>query len=524
MGKPFDNQSIRKLAVCVLLAAFVLSPFTSIAASGDDLPKDLDRTIHETTSVTEMPLQGERAVVGSYVLSLEDCIKMALARNRRLIAAGYDIEAAKNQLMESKATFWPVMEYKYRAAPVPNDASDALNKFFEGELTFFNSIHLGIGFPMASFGQLKEAQHLAAGGVEAAKLKEEGLRYETAFQVKKIYNGILLAKETIRILDDAIIKLRDKIAEEDAKEDKTMDPYDILQMKVFLGELEKRMDEAHHNLKLAYEGLKVTLDLESSADVEIKEDHLAPRIHDLEAEEKFVKAATEEHPDTKLVSVGVDIKRRQYRLEKLKLLPRGGLGFFLDVGRTSNEVAGVKTTDDFNNPFNYSRAGIGFEFSGNIDFHGSAARIRKAKAEYMKATYEALIAKRGLGLKVKEAYSNVKRMREDLGRAKHMESMAQQMVFLSKMNIDSGIGDDQKYADALKLLLVSRGQFFRSVFDFNMALAELEKQVGAERYSQLSSESGETLDDLLEQRSDSQQKFYDQDHVDMEGIHNEENP
>lgn len=508
-------------ASACLFLAHIMMPATSFAESGDDLPKALDRAVSETTiDKAEIPAA---ANTGSYVLSLDDCTRMALERNRRLIAAGYDIEAAEGQLQEANAAYWPVFEYKYRMAPVPNDVSDAFNKFFEGELTFFNSIHFGMGVPLNSFGQLTEVKKLAKGGVEAAKIKEEGLRYDTIFQVKKIYFGILMAKQTINLLEEASSQMTSKIEREEEKEEKEMDPYDLLQLRSFRAELEKRLAEANHNLSLAYEGLKIQLDIDRQAAVEIKDSTLSPLLQELQSEEKFIEAAADAQPDSKLINIGVETKRRQYRLEKLKLMPKAGFGFFADVGRTSGYVKGVQMTDDFNNPFNYSRAGVGLEFSGTLDFHGAFARIRKAKAEYMKASYEGAIAKRGIGLKVKEAYSNVKRMKADLARAKEMESLAQQMVFLSKMNIDSGIGDNQKYADALKYLLLARGQHYKSIFDFNLALAELEKQVGIEKYGQLSSTSAKGEEDFLQGERPSDIKYYQTNSVDMEGIHNEDN-
>lgn len=467
-------------------------------------------------------MPGSEKAVGSRVLALNDCIKFALERNQKLIAAGYDVDAAQGQLTEAKAQFWPVVEYKYRMAPVPKNVDNAFNEFFEGNVTFFNSIHVGIGAPITTFGQLQQVKRMAEGGVAAARIKKVGAEYDVIFDVKKIYYGVLLANETINLLGDAIEKMDNRIDSEEKKVDKEMDPYDLLQLKVFKAELERRLAETRQNLELAYSALKVQLDLDPEEGIRLDTNQLRPLLHVLDGKKEYQDVASAHQPNSKLLDIGVEVKRRQYLLEKYKLLPRAGVGFFVDVGRSVGYISGLQLTDDFNDPFNYTRAGFGLEVSGNLDFHSSYAKIRKARAEYFKASYERQIARRGLGVEVENAHLTAKRMQDDVTRAKKVESMAHQMLFLSKMNLDMGIGDNQKYADALKLLLVNRGQYFKTVYDYNMALAELERKVGSEQYKDLITIPSISESEMFNTGDVDVQ--FEEDAVDMEGYENEDKP
>lgn len=429
---------------------------------------------------------------GALTLSLDDCIDHALARNMKLKAADEDLEAARGQLTEAKAAFWPVMEYKYRMAPVPTDVDDAWSKFWAGDVTFFNSIHVGIGVPVLTFGQLHMAKQLAKGGVQAARIRHRQAESDVVFQVKQLYYGIQLAQETIKLLNEAVQKLQSKIEsneeefedEDDELEDVNdrMDPYDVLKLRAFKAELERRLDEARQNMSLAYDALRFQLDLEPGIDVELDSHNLNPKQAALDNEEKFVDGGMQHQPEVNLLDIGVETKKRQYKLEKYKLLPRAGFGFFVDVGRSAGEIRGLQLTDDYNDPFNFTRAGLGLELKGTIDFHGAYGRIKKARAEYHKAVYERMIARRALTTDIRKAYLEAKRAKENVARTKKEWSLANQMMFLSKVNLDIGLGDNDKYAEALKYMLVSRGSYFKAVFDYNMALAELEKRVGRERY------------------------------------------
>ena len=459
-------------------------------------------------SLTRSDLRDENGVL---LLSLDDCIEIATERGILIRAADMDVDIAKAQLGEASAEFWPVVEYKYRMAPVPTDASDAFNAFFDGQLTMFNSIHVGIGYPLFTFGQLETARKMAKGGVQAAKFNRVKARQDTIYEVTKIYYGIKLAKEMIRLLEEVVEKLSSKIAADEQRDDPQMDPYDLVKLKSFNLELERRLQEAKNNMALAYEGLRLQLDIEPNAEIRLKEGTLSPIYIDLGKQRQYIDAALGAEPDLQRLDIGVNTKRLQYRLEKFKLLPKLGMGFFIDAGRTVHDVSGVQATDDFNNPFNYTRAGLGLELRGNLDFHGASQRIKKAKAEYYKATYNRTIARRAKNLEMRKIYLETRRARDNVLRAKKEQSMANQMMFLSRLNIDTGIGDQSRYTESLKAMLVSRGRYFKAVFDYNVLVASLEQRIGAENQSAISpSISEDAFSEAVDMRNDSGQQFQEE--------------
>jgi len=439
----------------------------------------------EEVGISEMDIKRSEPVSSLY-LSLKDCIEIALERGVLIKVADMDIDIARAQLGEASAEFWPVVEYKYRMAPVPTDASDAFNAFFDGQLTMFNSIHVGIGYPLFTFGQLETARKMARGGVQAARLNKLKARQRAVYEIKRIYYGIMLAKEMIRLLEEVVGNLSDKIEADEMRDDPEMDPYDLVKLKGFNLELERRLQEAKNNMALAYEGLRLQLDLEPDAEVRLKGDSLIPIYLDLGKQRQYVDATLKSEPDLQRLDIGVNTKRLQYRLEKFKLLPKLGAGFFVDVGRTVHDVSGVKATDDFNNPFNYTRAGLGLELRGDLDFHGAKQRIKKAKAEYYKATYNRSIARRAKNLEMRKIFLETRRARDNVLRAKKEQSMANQMMFLSRLNIDTGIGDQSRYTEALKAMLLGRGRYFKAVFDYNVLVSSLEQRIGGETHKAIS--------------------------------------
>jgi len=412
------------------------------------------------------------------VLSLEKSLERALENYPKLRGASAGIDAAKFQREEANALFWPKLEYKYRAAPVPSDVSNALGSFFDGNITMFNSFHTNVIIPLTTFGQLKIAQDLADGGIEAAKYYKQKEELNLVYEVKRLYFGLQYAHEVIRLIQDAAKKVNDKIESEEEKDTPDIAPTDLIRLKLFKVELEKRLLEAIENQALATDGFRFYLQLPDEQVFQLSTRNLNPTSARLEAFESYIeRAALQTEPDAKLLAIGVETKKRQLKLEKYKRLPKAGIGLFYEVGGTTSTVTGVANTDDYSNPFNYQRGGVGFQLSGDIDFHASNAKIQKAKAEMLKASFDQMEAKKGLEIRAKKAFLFAKRSKENYLAADKAKSLARQAVFLEKSNQDIGVGDQDKYAEVLQTLLLKRGEYLKSVYDYNLALADLERTV-----------------------------------------------
>src|SRR3989338_46941 len=422
------------------------------------------------------PLMAQTPPQPKLRLTLQDCLKMASENNAKLSARDYAIEGSRWRLEEAQARFWPILEYSHRMAPAPLDALNAAQSFFGGDLTFFTTSKVGVGIPLYAFGQLTTAQNLAKQGIEAAKVERNKDETKIHSEIKQLYYGIQLSHELNNLAQDAVNKINNKLKKEEETHEHS--PYDILKLKVFKSDLERRIDEANAKEKVARHALKIQLGLPDEQSFELASYSLEPAAKKLEPLENYVDKAMEERPDSHLINIGVESKRLEQQLEKRKLFPRVGLGGFFEFGRTTDNVQNVRATDSFNNPFNFTRAGVGLELKGQFDFHVSNAKIKRLGNEFYKAQIESQLAKRGIGLEVEESYREVKRLKTSVDRAEERQKMARQMMFLSKTNLDIGVGEEQQYTDALQLVLLTRGEYYKTLFDYNIALAKLEEKIG----------------------------------------------
>ncbi len=454
-----------KLFLLVVLCLPFLSHAQDSASGEDDW--GLNDTL--TGSIDAVP-------PGVKTYNLDECISLGLQNNGKIQAQREAIEAARWQKNEADAWMWPVVEYEYNMAPVPENVSRAFDSFFSGEVSLFNRMKIGLGLPVYTFGQLSLVEKMAGRGVDAAKEQKFKEDATVVSQIRQLYYGVQLGYEAQRLLEKAAGELRERVSKEEEKMEHS--PMQLLQMKVFLLELEKQLYDAQDKTEFAREGLRIQMGLEKGAPVFLTSTRLREIPATLAKMEDYATVAMEWRPDARLVDIGADVKKMQYDLQKRQWFPRAGVGGFIEMGRTTSSIAGVTATDDFNNPFNFTRAGVGLEVKGKIDFHGNHARIQKAEREYHKALLEKAMAKEGIRLDIQNAYSTAKRQQTEVGRQEAMQSLGRRMLFIARSNQDVGLGDDKEFIDALKLLLVSRGEYFKAVYDFNLALAVLDEKIG----------------------------------------------
>lgn len=407
--------------------------------------------------------------------ALPECVAMALRNNDQLKAADADLQLSLGRVTEAHPRGIPIIKYEYRLAPVPANIDDPLASFFGGDLSVFNSIKIELASPITTFGKIKTAQELAQLGVDASWFKKQKTVDDLVFKIHQIYYGILLARELLSLADQAVSALKEKIS--DLERVRVIDQLQILKLKTARYEVTRKIEEAIKKEKLALEALKVQMGLPETAAVDIKDRSLSVIPFKLEKIDRYVDQIPSSHPDYALLTLGLVAKQKQLRLEKKQRLPNIGLGGFYDTGYAPN-ISGAEDETDFSNPFNYRKFGVGFQMKGEYDYVRSKAKVRQATADLLKITHERRAAIDGLTLDAKKSYFDVEEASRLMIQVGDEKKLARQMVFLTKSNLDIGLGEKKDYLDALQSYLLFQGREYEAIYNYNVAVSELKKKTG----------------------------------------------
>lgn len=453
----------------LLLIIFSFLTVPSLSVRGGEEPKP-----EPTASEKAEKLWGS-APRESLVLNLQECLHRAFLFNRELAVADSSIKTAEEKEREVRRIGYPVIDYEYNVGPAPQDASRAVESFFSGDLTVFNKFRVGVGVPLETFGKVGTGKELARLGTGAEREKRVEKKSEVALKVSQLYNGILLSREIRRLIKAARDELKKEIDKREGREGGN--PSELLKLKLFHAELERGVEEVDKREIMAKEALRVLIDVDPTVRFDLASERLNPERRRIDRFENYREEALANRSDLKQVEIGYQVRENQLKLEKRLLNPNLGVGAFFEMGRTPN-VTGQTATDDFSDPLNFTRAGVGLRLTGQFDFHGSAAKIRQAKSELFKTGIQRELAREGAVLEVKEAFLNVQNAHQEIERTEEAGKLSRQLLFLTQSNYDIGLAESKDLIDALQSFLETRGKYFEAIFNYNTAVAKLDNKIG----------------------------------------------
>lgn len=419
---------------------------------------------------------GREAEGSPLILDYGECVRLALENNDEIRAADQEIELSTGKMAETRRRGIPAIHYQYRVAPVPEDIDNAAGSFFDGDITVFNSLKLEMGSPLSTFGKIETAQELARLGIDASWFKRQKKVEDIVFKMYQVYQGILLARELLSLASQAQDAIGGKIGELEGES--TIDQLQILKLKVALYEVERKVEEAKKREKLALLALMVQMGIEGDVDFNIKDRTLNPVSFKLRSIDYYLERSKKHRAEYKLLEAGMRAKEGQLKIEKLNAVPNLGIGGFFDIGRAPH-VRGGEDETSFTNPFNYTKAGIGLELKGELDFVRLRAKVKQAQADLLKVIYEKRAAIKGLEIDIQKSYFDVGEAESLMQKASREKKAARQMVFLTKSNLEIGLGEKKDYLDALQSYLVFQGREYESRYNFNVAVFGLLQKTGS---------------------------------------------
>ncbi|MBI3541482.1 MAG: TolC family protein [Deltaproteobacteria bacterium] len=470
---------LRKKIVFILL--FLLLPRWGVSGGESGFATRL-QTKHpalpvrgDDAATKAVKLFGPRSPNGMLRLSLDECIQRALTGNPELKAADFSINMAAAKIGEADKIGYPLFEYEYNLAPVPKDVTNAVNSFFSGDITPFNRFKIGLGVPLNTFGKVKVGKQLVEAGVEAERGKKEVSKADIAYKVKQLYYGILLAREVSHLLNSAHEGVEGEVHKRETEGGG--DPTELLKLKIFEADLEKKIEEGDKKEILAREALRVQAGIDPNVRFDLATDKLRPVSAKVGDYEQYRKEALDKRVELHLLELGYHAKEMQLTLEKRLMTPNVAVGGFFEIGRASG-VTGVTSTDDFTNPFNFTRAGLGLQIKGDLDIRKSLSKIHQDRSELYKIEVQKGYAESGVELEVKEAFLDLQKTKQDMDRAEEAGKLSRQLLFLTQSSFDIGLAESKDLIDALSSFLQTRGQYFEAVFYYNTAVAKLDQKVG----------------------------------------------
>jgi outer membrane protein len=436
-----------------------------------------------TPAAAPAPQAPADAPVAPHKLSVDDCVRIALADSGLVVEAKGKVTEWEGRLAEVQSTFYPKLMglgyvaplYSVTGSPLAPDVTrdySAWGPYFHLQAT--------LAQPIYTFGRYTAGKTAAEERLAVEKARYEQARNVLALEVRKYYYLHLYAlsfkpalESAKRILDEADAKSKEMYAEGSGK----VTNVDLMKLKYGITELEKYRVQADIGSELALAALKHTMGLPMNAAIVADQESLPSAPSDaLPTLATFIQKAAENRPEVKQLKHGEKAAISFEEAERLAMMPVAFVAGQLDLNYTP-------MWPDSPNPFHYDRynditpgAAIGLQF--DIDIAKSLARAKSAHGTVEQVEGLKKFASTGIPMEVRKAYDDAVQA-EKLLKLSDEGSVAGRkwMIFAGSAYV-AGTGEAKDLLEGMVAYLTAKKSYYDALQSLHVARATLQYAVG----------------------------------------------
>jgi outer membrane protein TolC len=350
--------------------------------------------------------------------------------------------------------------------------------------------------PITTFGKIVTAKQLGEIGVELADYQRMATEQETILRIYEAHAALLLARESIGIMQDAWKIVQDERIKIEADlglgadgqpafdaDPNTLnpdrDPDDLTRLEVGEIELAERMREARMIEAKALAALWAIAGNAAPRGFDVAERFLEANAVEggLADLDHYRSLAMKNRPEAKLADAGVEARKTQEKLARMNFLPDLGAVVRLGYGYGSAASTEMRTLY-YTGRLNFSNVYFGLAMSWDLDFHNDAFALRRAQAHRREAEYKREAARRLLLLEVEEAYRGVLDAEQQLRFAEIARDKSWKLVISEQTSGSIGVTNFEDLRRALTKWAEFEFKRFEGIMKRNTALAKLSRATG----------------------------------------------
>jgi outer membrane protein TolC len=417
------------------------------------------------------------------VLTLADAVARAVAASAEIRQVQQGVAAAEAKKDQADAgrfpqlTFTSVVGPSARARGTVVGSPDNVNEPTVDHV--FTRQDLRLVQPLYTFGKLSNLREAAAQGVQVERARVDEKRADVVLRVKEAYFGLLLARELGGLLAD----IQDQLGKALAKVERQLaagapgaDEVDLYKLRTFAGELRKNLGEVERGRELALSGLRTLLDLPADQAIEPAAKGLEPDPRAPGPEAGEVAEALRRRPEMAQVAAGLRATEALVEAERSHYYPQVFAAVEGALARAGNRT--FQRNPFVHDPVNthYAVPVVGLKL--DLDFGITAAKVRAAMAEHRKLQETKVVAERGIPFQVRKALLEAAEARRSIAATDEAYTNAKKWLVAAVANFDLGVGEAKDVADAMVAFARLRADNYRAIYNFNLALANLDHATG----------------------------------------------
>lgn len=411
-------------------------------------------------------------------LTLEKSIRLALSQNPYYLASQERVEGAQSRLRQAAAQFFPSLnaaaqqnlDEKVFVLEFPSFIPGGQPQRVAIDFTRDYQLSFSFNLPLFTGGRLTSGYRQAQYNLLATQESVRQTNQETVLNVKRGFYSYLLAKELVKVSEEALA-LAEKLLQnvKNRVEVGMASRLDLLRAEVRVANLKPSVLQARNNLAVAELNLKTVLGLDLVQPVEIVGEMTYQPV-EVELEESLVRALAN-RPELSQVNYQKRMAEEMAKIARASSLPTVAISG--NYNYWANYLNFKK--DTWQNFY-------AFNLVVSIPlFNGFSAPAKVAEAKAMIREIEHM--EKGLidriKFEVESAILTLNQARESLlSQGKNIEQ-AQESVRVAELSYAEGLATILDVDSAQVALSEARINYLRALYEYTISLAQLEKAMGA---------------------------------------------
>lgn len=430
-------------------------------------------------------------VSAAQTVSLQQAVQMSLNADPRIKEREQLVESARALLQEAQANAgWrvnanlfmglaPKVSGGFYQGGATSGTTPRTDGPLPGGLSDWTSLQVALIKPLYTFGKIEHYSEAAQGNIDVKRGDVRISKADTVMDVKRAYYGYLTARDSRRLLEDvqgrvdSAVTRVDRNLKDDNGESKQSDLYALQAARGMLG---KYLSQAKAIEKISLDGLKVLTGVGMAAALEVADDSLTPVALPKGSLAEMQSKALTERPEMAQLEAGLRARRALVAAKKSEKYP----DVYAGIVGTANYAS---RRDRLNNPYIYdpfNNAGltpvVGVKW--DMAFDVVPAKVAHEQAELEALNYKNQYAQAGIPFQVSEAYQQMQANYDAQQNLADGATAARRWMISSLADFNAGLERADKVAEALKTYALNQAEYLRTVNDYNMNVAQMDRAVG----------------------------------------------
>ena len=295
----------------------------------------------------------------------------------------------------------------------------------------------------------------------------EDARDEVALRTREGYFGVLLARELVRVQEQALEQAEARLEQvQQFYRAGTASEFDLLTARVEVDNLRPDLIEARNQLELTRNRLKRTVGLPLERRVELTDGFPTPD-DSLAPEEAYVQEAVRSRSDLQGQAIRVQLQEENLTSRERSALP--SLELTAGLSRRASSADLVPPEEDFSQTVT---AGLAFSVP-LFDGRERAGRVQQAAAELEREEYRLRQLRENVRLEVQQSYQALQAARERVEATEATVERAERALEIAQTRFENGLSTQIELNDAELAVTRARTNQARALHDYAVAQARL---------------------------------------------------